>query len=460
MIDDGGDEGQGSILAGFTYFGQFIDHDLTLDITPLSSAHPNVGNILNGRSPFLNLDHIYSGGPNVAPFLYDIGYPPGKERFLIGQTNGADPTKGRQEDLPRNSQGIGLTADPRQDENLILAQLHVAFLKLHNAVMDDPVLLKPFQDQGSDFAAAQRLITWLYQYLVLEEYLPTVVDEDIAESVRAEWKESGPADVEFRIPIEFSGAAFRFGHSMVRDSYPLFNDAHPDAKDTGVDLTCLLALTGAGYGRVPCDQVCVDTKSHFKLPDDWVIGWQHFFRMSTSGMQVNQARKIDTAIAKTLHHLDEGTIRHFNASVAEKRPDDQSDNSEPRLPVRTLLRGARMGLPTGQAVADALATHALTQSEIAPDGGPHTAILRDHGFHRDTPLWYYILKEAELPRIADGNSLGPVGSRIVAEVLIGAVRSDPKSYLSCDPQWSPPDLGGQHVYGIGDILDFVSPKSA
>ena len=121
--------------AGYTYFGQFIDHDLTLDLTSLNNASEKIEQIQNFRTAFLDLDHLYGGGPNMSPFLYETGNH-NAERFLIGKTIETPGLKASDDDLPRNFQGIALTGDPRQDENLILAQLHVAFLKLHNLVVD------------------------------------------------------------------------------------------------------------------------------------------------------------------------------------------------------------------------------------------------------------------------------------------------------------------------------------
>src|SRR5262249_45494161 len=96
--------------AGYTYLGQFIDHDLSLDLTPLGHAGDNtnsVEQIQNFRTPYLDLDQLYGGGPNLSPFLYQKNpVQRTKERFLIGKTS-----KGTPGDLPRNAQGLALTAD-------------------------------------------------------------------------------------------------------------------------------------------------------------------------------------------------------------------------------------------------------------------------------------------------------------------------------------------------------------
>lgn len=174
MREDNGNATSGAMVAGYTYLGQFIDHDLTLDITPLDRVTPDLANTTNFRTPFLDLEHIYGGGPSVSRFLYrrrGSDSSEGAERFLLGATIPSDVPDGRLpsscNDLPRNSQGIALVGDSRQDENLILAQLHVAFLKLHNLVLDRPELLgaSPDYDIKPVFEAARRVVTWHYQWL-------------------------------------------------------------------------------------------------------------------------------------------------------------------------------------------------------------------------------------------------------------------------------------------------------
>lgn len=429
MRDDDSDEGRGRIPAGYTYLGQFIDHDLTLDIAPLDEAATEGGRV-NHRTAFLDLEHVYAGGPSISSFLYrkhGADSRDGAESFLLGCTGPSTipktslpPTRN---DLPRNVQGIALVGDARQDENLIISQLHVAFLRLHNIVIKDSKLLAPYSDAGSDFAKAQRLVTWHYQWLVRNDFLRTVLSRDVFDHLGA--RKFQPmikiSRGSFRIPVEFSAAAFRFGHSMVRDEYQ-HNDHHFDAKL----LENLMLRTGFGpSGAVP-------------VPEDWVIKWQRFFEFPGQPSIVQPSRKVDTRIAEGLFHLPIPQMRAFNLapkSVTTFAPDP------PELPIRTLLRGARMGLPTGQdvaAVVKALQPRArfLKSAEIAP--GPHQDILThpDYRFDKETPLWYYILKEAEV--LEGGASLGTVGSRIVGEVIIAALASDPNSYVNvAGPSWTP-----------------------
>ena len=426
--------------AGYTYFGQFIDHDLTLDLTPLNKATDKVEQSQNFRTAFLDLDHLYGGGPNMSPFLYQIGNH-NAERFLIGKTIETPGLNASEDDLPRNLQGVALTGDPRQDENLVLAQLHVAFLKLHNLVIDRPHELNAslhYRQKGdSVFATAQRVVRWHYQWIVRHDYLETIIDPVVAERLnQVEQEKRAHPTLDFRIPVEFSVAAFRFGHSMVRDVYKTgVNDVH----DKEVKLTTLFERTGSKGGAAPA------------LPAEWVISWERFFAIPPRTSLVNRARKIDTQIANALHHLDEQTVKDVNLAMP-------SDHIEPKLAVRTLLRGFRVNLPSGEDVAAEIARRmpgikVLTEDEIV--SGPHKDVLTNpkYGFRNSTPLWYYILKEAEVaPR--EGKHLGPIGSYIVADVILGALAADADSYLSA-PTWEP-TLDGGGRKSMRKILDFVT----
>lgn len=463
MEDDDSGDNSPTVTAGYTYFGQFIDHDLTLDITPLEEAHPAVEQIRNLRTPSLDLDHVYAGGPTVSPFLYDANSPHEAERFLVGgMCDRANAGVPKRDDLPRNANGIALVGDPRQDENLIIAQLHVAFLKFHNRVITELAKSKQRAVESvgpagaSLFRQAQQLVQWHYQYVVINDFLASLVRRDILDQALQPSKMRPAAPSNFRMPVEFSAAAFRFGHSMVRDVYGFFNDDH-----FGVDLRCLLALTGPGSKHIAqeCDVIPCASDPSFALPSDWKIDWSHFFMLSEHRPQVNAARKIDIRIARGLHNLKLETVKQFNKAVAQQGADLVPPTN--RLPVRTLWRGARMGLPTGQDVAKELHFECLDSDSQIATGTPEQ-VLREYGLHRETPLWYYVLKEAELLGWTGPNGhqqLGPVGSRIVAEVVIGAIRACPDSYLVVNPSWQP-TLAGKPVTTIGNILEFVAAGDA
>jgi len=433
--------------AGYTYWGQFIDHDLTFDLTPLDNASDAVEQVRNFRTPFLDLDHLYGSGPGLSPFLYQKGFHDA-ERLLVGET-----TAGRCADLPRNREGIALVADPRQDENLIIAQLHVAFLQLHNLVVTRPQQLAAspyYLQQPNTFTAAQRLVKWHYQWLVRHDYLHEILDPEIFNLLgKLEAEKLALGDIEFRMPAEFTAAAFRFGHSMPRDLYSKgVNDFRKDVR-----LETLLSLTG------PMGLTTAGEPANTRLPDEWVVSWDHFFLIPPRIAAVNRARKIDTQIAKALHHLDPDTVKLFNLSVGAGR-----HLAHPELPVRTLLRGFRMRLPSGEQVAERISAHftcprTLQASEIA-DNSPRGEILREpaYGLEQNTPLWYYVLKEAEL--LQSGWCLGPVGSVVIADVIISALAADPDSYLHAS-DWHPTltDDDGRALTSMAKVLQWVSNAS-
>jgi hypothetical protein len=383
----------------------------------------------------------------------------GHERFLIGMTKKAKRRRkdGREEeiassadDLPRNARGIALVGDPRQDENLVVAQLHVAFLKFHNRVLEELERRKMADvgpSNGTLFEKARRLVTWNYQYVVLHDFLEKLLDAGVYKGLKQKISKPAQPSGSFRLPVEFSGAAFRFGHSMVRDSY-VINVDHQDA-----DLLCLLALTGPGSQTISCPELAPPAAVPFVLPADWKVEWRRFFLRRPRRPHFNAAQKINTKIADRLHNLRPETVALFSAAVPGQTK--QLTSPEDVLPVRTLWRGARMGLPVGGRIAQALGLEALNpDTEIAPPGGAHTDVLRHYGFHTNTPLWYYILKEAELAKPGFGTHLGPVGSRLIADVIVTSLQADRCSFVSLSSGWEPV-LGGIPARKMSDILHFI-----
>jgi len=423
QADDGKNNG---VPAFYTYLGQMMDHDLTFDITALKQAHPFEHEIRNFRTPFLDLEVLYGGGPTASPFLYDQTSKRGEETFLIGKTQIGDDEEGSDDDLPRNPRGIALVGDPRQDENLIVAQIHVYFLKWHNYILTNLVDRVSVGPAGATrFEQARRLLTWTYQKKLAVDFVAAFVDQDVFKRVQDEFIAFPSFGSRcFRIPIEFNVAAFRFGHSMVRDSYD-YNATHTG--DNRATLFQLFEQTGMGGGACP------------RLGDEWIIDISRFL-----GGQNGQ--KICPKIARELFQLQPPTTKIFNVTsgghAAGKYHCYAPDDPESMLPVMTLLRGARMGLPSGQDVAkalpipDAIITNVTDALENDLSGVLNGVLVQKYHFHEDTPLWYYILREAEL--LEEGHSLGPVGSWIVAAAVFGALRADPNSYLSVYPSWDPP----------------------
>jgi hypothetical protein len=378
--------------AGFTYLGQFIDHDITFDPVSSLDQKRDPEAVINFRTPRLDLDSLYGSGPDVQPYLYDwTSSATAGAKFLIGAGENPDV-----EDLPRNHAGRALIGDRRNDENVIVAQLHLLFLKFHNAVVDR---LGP--DAEHLFETAQALVRRHYQWIVVHEFLPQVVNEatlaqvfvdaDAGPKVRLDYfKWSG----EPFIPIEFSGAAYRFGHSTARSRYR-----------TQQSMTAARPLFDGLQGLK-------------WLAEDLVIDWDLFFDLGTDA-PTQHGFRIDPHIAEPLFQLPEG---------------------DRELPRRNLLRAEQFGLPSGQAVARRLRQRKLSERELGLDEPPLASFdeLRER-----TPLWYYILCEAAAQEVPFGTGtlrgaqLGPVGGRIVAEVLLGLIKADPTSFLNTSEPWRP-----------------------
>ncbi len=489
------------IPAIYTYWGQFIDHDTTAntdrdskvsditrpDLKPVPPAQ--VTKLLkNLRRPNLDLDSLYGNGPAfMDPNNNDGGMYIGP-RFRLG-TN-ADgpgipgvkipPVADLNRDLPRigplldagvitkddipeslkndpNLRTRAFVGDLRNDENLLVAQFHTAMLRFHNAVVDR--LAKKDIGDKVLFRRAQKLTRFHYQWLVVNDYLRTVTAPGVVDKVLT----GGPKHYhplkghELFMPLEYSVAAFRFGHTMVRGGYDHNrNFGSPGNVLPFASFDQLFLFTGNGFQLDPNDPT-KSTRNPFlgqpTLPFNWIL---EFDRM-TNKADPNEghfARKIDTRLVPPITRMvNEGTGSGI-----------QDDAGKPlrillrNLGMRNLVRGYLLSIPTGQAVAAELGVIPLTEAELQQ--GNSQAVndaLAQGGFLEHTPLWYYVLKEAEVR--ADGNSLGEVGSRIVCETIIGVLRNDPDSYLNVPTGWDPSEgvtmPNGDPITTIRDLLSFT-----
>ena len=449
MVDTGGDAGGGDsrIPAAYTYFGQFVDHDITLeagsaslpdlvdpDLVPLTPDQIE-DRLQNGRTATLELDSVYgiqaprngakmrigkvtplNGGG--APFLR----PPGKD-----DSNDL-PRKGRSEvaELDRAAK-IG---DARNDENTIIAQLHVAFLRAHNELVG----------QDKKFGEANRILRQHYQHIVLHDFLKRIVDPQVVDETIDENRVYRPDADKVFMPLEFAVAAYRFGHSMVRAAYD-FNLNFNTSGDPGTTPATLFPLLFT-FTALSGQLGEFDT-----LPDNWIIEWEN---LVDAGQPFNRTRRIDTKLVEPLFQLTDFQGR--------PRREDRA-----RLAVRNLLRGYLLRMPTGQAIAHAL-QQKLSGVRNIPVLGPNrirdaaaspeqAQVLEDGGFLERTPLWYYVLAEAAA--LENGRRLGPVGGTIVAEVLVGLVRRSGNSILRGD-EWTPSlPSEDQGKFTLTDLLRFA-----
>jgi hypothetical protein len=460
MADDGTDAaaGDSTFSAAYTYFGQFVDHDITLEKSGQPGMKPPVEEDLkplplkdireqtrNVRTGELELDSVYNHPARRDP-------EPNGPRMKIGKVSPSGnrpPDKDDFNDLLRRRKQLdkperdreALIGDPRNDENLIVAQMHVAFLRAHNRLLEEV-------SSPERFRKAKRSLRRHYQHIVIHDFLRQIAEPSIVDDIL----ENGnriydPDEDEFFMPLEFAVAAYRFGHSMVRTQY---------------DYNLNFNSTGTGIGRARLfPELFMFTALQGQLrdldtvPENWIIQWQNFFR---GGEFFNKARKIDTKLVEPLEHLQTMEGEDEPGLVA-------------KLAVRNLLRGYQLRMPTGQAVARALHDKlqgvrdipVLTAAQIRKGAGGGAAgdkqrqVLTDSGFDERTPLWYYILAEAALLR--DGRRLGPVGSTIVAEVLIGLVRRSPNSILAPGLDWKP-NLPSEEPgeFTLHDLLRYASRR--
>jgi heme peroxidase len=401
--------------AGTTFFGQFVDHDITFDTTSHLGVTTDPLASPNTRTPSLDLDSVYGAGPVGSPQFYD---PSDHDKLRIG-------FGGLFEDLARVDDGTNtaIIPDPRNDENLIIAGLQCAFIRFHNNAVD--WAREHGYKGGSTFQTARQLTTWHYHWVVVHQFLPQVVGQAMVDDVLSNGRRFyKPRMREGFMPVEFQTGVYRMGHSMVRPSYR--------ANLAGDNGKAFFGMIFDPAGEGEADPV--DLRGGARAPRRF-IGWQTFFDFGDG--QVKPNKRIDTRISTPLFNLPLGAIASHDLPTA--------------LPQRNLLRQLTWSLPSGQSVAAAIGATPLATADLAE--------LQPYGFQSSTPLWYYVLKEAEI--MEDGLNLGPVGGRIVAEVLIGLLQTDPASYVVQKPKWTPTLTSAGKSFVMKDFLTFagVDPAS-
>ncbi len=372
------------VPAVWPFFGQFVTHDITADRSPLVHR-ASVSALRNARAPRANLEGLYGAGPVGMPYLYRKDDP---AKLLLSA---------RGSDVPRNHEGIALIGDPRNDVQLFTSQMAVAFIGMHNRLIDR------LRDDGvaerDVFEEARRAATWHYQHVILREFLSSLIGAELTADLLA----SGPrlyriGDDPY-IPFEFADAAFRYGHAQIRATYQI--NPHFGPRPVFPDLM--------GFGAVPPEHAV-----------DWML------QIDVEGCAPAQrAKRIDSRLP--------GPLIALPTQVSGEAPG--ADYAS--LATRDLQRGQAVGLASGEAIAERLGVPPLR--------------VDLPGWTDETPLWLYVLKEAEA--LHGGEQLGPVGGRIVGEVLVGIVDADPESFRSVEPHWTP-TLPARRAgaFGLADIL--------
>jgi hypothetical protein len=426
-----------NMTAGVTFFGQFLDHDITLDPRSPLLEPSNPKKTTNFRTAAFDLDSVYGNGPQGSPELYDLSS--GEIKLKVETIPGAEAVSRNgapRFDLPRDPNNVAILGDSRNDEHVILAQLHTAFLRFHNAVVDhlrkDPA--SATQSAEQIFKLAQRQARWHYQWIVLHEFLPLTIGQARVADIlnkgpRFYQVDEGPDGRRARrskdplLPIEFSVAAYRFGHSQIRPSYrlnfgptggsPVFAFLFDDTQD-------------------PNNPDPDDMRGGKRAPRRFV-DWQTFFKFDNN---FRPNKKIDSKLSSVVMLLP------GSRGPAPGLP----SNGVQSLASRNLMRHVNFGIPSGQAIARRMGVPALTPAQLDE--------LKPFDMEKSTPLWYYIMKEAEL--MEDGLRLGPVGGRIVGEVFIGLLKADETSYLAARPRWKPVlPAATPGDFRITDLLTFA-----
>ena len=397
---DGGssDDRTDTVPVGMIFFGQFVDHDITLDAsTTFGSVVDNVGEVNNVRTPTLDLDCIYGLGPEAQPYLFVQGGAFGGAKLLTGADN---PCQAGipEHDLLRGPNGRAIIGDPRNDENRIISQIQLAIIRFHNLVCE--TLHAEEGLEGHDlYEEARQTTTWHYQWALVNDFLTAMCGVPVVEKILGCGRQIYCGDVPF-IPVEFSVAAYRFGHSMIPMKL--------QTRKAGAKLELFGTTLGQGFDPVTDPRAVVDWHELLDTPE---------------GRNVERAQKLDTLLAGDLLALP------FIAATDE--------NS---LATRNLLRGNTFLLPGGEKIAEAIGCDEQQIAKVLKKVEAVHAGLGNDGI----PLWLYLLAEAEVigraePNGSDkeGEALGPVGATIVAEVMIGLLELDDHSYLGANRNWSP-----------------------
>lgn len=449
MTQGGG--GRGDVPAGYTYLGQFIDHDLTMDVTDVTLGEDvTPAQLLQARSPSLDLDSLYGAGPTdpeSAKFYEADGLHlrtgttirVGEDRRHVGH------------DLPRVGTGSAgarrkaLIPDPRNDENLIVAQTHVAMIRFHNREVDR---LPKSLSTAQRFRRARKSVTLHYQWLIRHDYLPRIVRAGLLDDVFANGRRivaptALPTDVA-TMPVEFSVAAFRLGHSMIRPFYD-WNRRFPGQDGA---LEYMFAFS-AGGGDLGGDD---------RLVSSWLADWRRMYDFPAGGHPaftapdgVNFAQRIDTLLTDPLRNLPPGTF--------DGRASIPFDDPRRNLAFRNLTRGSMLRLASGQQMvahlnAAGVRLDPLSRAQILKGrNGADLTGLPTRAQERvaaRTPLWLYILREAE----TGGGRLRGVGGRIVAETFHRAMEGSRFSILR-SPAFRPAHGRDESTFEMTDLLFFA-----
>ncbi len=454
---DGPDNEESGIPSAFTYFGQFVDHDMTFDPASSLQKQNDPDALIDFRTPRFDLDNLYGRGPDDEPYMYQAdGLHFQLGDALTGAAGNANARDLARSPFPPNRALIG---DPRNDENVIVSQLQGLWQRFHNALVD--------ANDGASFAHIQQEVRFHYQWILIHDFLPRIIH---AHALDAVLPGAGTGKPDFEklhlrfyhpkndlfMPVEFSVAAYRYGHSMVRPGYRLNDDV-------------LVPIFAPGPGPN------TDLRGFKATVPQWAMDWRRFVdlekldygtpeppKKDINKLRLQLAYKIDTSLVDPLRMLP--------PSIASDPP--------PSLAARNLLRGWRLGLPTGQAVARAMGLEPMHDDDLligkfTGDPADLKGAITDAkaggaAFKKNCPLWTYILAETRLhastvtldtlngPQQLSTPQLGPVGGTIVAETFFGILKGDKTSYINMDPNWKPTaGVAADGKFGLREMIAYA-----
>ena len=454
---DGPDNEESLIPALYTYFGQFVDHDITFDPASSLQQQNDPDALVDYRTPRFDLDCVYGRGPDDQPYMYDLSNGARTAKFLTAKTEFKGGPKGYQTfDLPRNSKGRAIIGDPRNDENVLVAHLQSIFHRFHNWLVEN---------KNMSFAEAQQETRFHYQWILFHDFLPRIVNTKTLVSVLPHLKNklpsrfgtsdpNAPSDIftakpelrfykvrnEAYMPLEFSVAAYRFGHSMVRPGYRL-------NASTLLPIFARRRRSLGGFDR-PNNSYGIDFGRFLDRGFSIDPATDNRPGSPAEKNRLQFAYRIDPSVVAALANL----------------PSKVVDQAMPSLPERNLVRGLRLQLPNGQDVARAMGEEVIgddkiligkfTEDSESPELVPINRI-HDGAFINNCPLWAYILAEtrdAANSQTQKDFKLGPVGSRIVVETFAGLMIFDKQSYFNLDPNWQPIWTNDDGEFGLPEFV--------
>lgn len=413
-----------SIDAGWTYFGQFLAHDLTLRRE------------LGISCPRLNLDGLYGLGPRLSRYLYEVNQDLDFSgvRFALDHYVNENTNESVDDVFRVGAEGnIPLMADVRNDDNFLLNQLHCAFLRFHNKMAE--FFHREYNEKGDAlYVRTRRFVTWTYQWILVNEYLKLITGDIVSDLINCQsYKILSRIDPITRKPFfkqesilmpEFTVAALRMGHSQVRGFYTI------NPRDT-------LNLYGDNREKP-------DLRGFQRHPKRGPVDWHSLFTFDQQAydqqeeVEVSQSRPIDLMIASPLGCLPYPDLAAFDRDLGHI-------NIKRSIKYNMIIREQDLKILRDDLGISTL-EHLDEIEKLYPEipHWPEWENCKKNLASLDGwPLWIFILVEArilgtktmEMDHIKQ--TLGPLGAQIIAEQLIWVLQQDRHSYLYEFPAWEP-----------------------